>query len=352
MEADFYKAYIEWFESQVIYREYVSKFPEPFCNPAFASALALVAILFLLVSMWEHLRNWRIRKRIKRKNRELELKQLEMRMREEEQRKRVAEMEEYMRFMMLAQMQNMTSLMGLSFEQWRYHRFGVDGTVREVAGCQTIETEAETADVVEMEVLKKETVPECEASVSEMMEDPEDKTPTNEILGKETDLQEIPEDVSDEIIFVAEEEELPELPISFVEQAEELEAEEEVDFCTLEQCELPIEPIASGDLTEEQQSDFAKLIAMMQAQEKQKEQIGVYNRQRSEITRANMEVLDKSLRAEQKLGKQKQGVKAEESLDKRKRAALKALEAEQQKGETKVSGEKRKLFSGHKEKRM
>ena len=117
-----YKEYVEWFEALDFFKEYMSKFPEPFNNPAFASAVVLIAVAFLLVSVMENLRNWRIGKRIKRKNRELELKRLEMQMKEEEHRKCVSEMEEYMRFMMMAQMQNMNSLLGMSFEQWRYHR--------------------------------------------------------------------------------------------------------------------------------------------------------------------------------------------------------------------------------------
>lgn len=355
METDFYKAYMEWFESLALYQEYVSKFPEPFCNPAFASALALAAILFLLVSTWEHFRNWRIRKRIKRKNRELELKHMEMQMKEEEQRKRVAEVEEYMRFMMLAQMQNVTSLMGLSFEQWRYHRFGVDNSVREVVGCQTIETEAETAGADGADVLEKtketEQVSECEASADEIlekvaMEEPEDELSKDAIFKEEAVLQKVTEDISDESIFVEDEDELPELPVSLIETEEDSDVEKDEVSAILTHCELPKET-NEVELTEAQQSDFAKLISMMQAQEKQKEEIGAYNRQRTEITKNNMEVLDRGLQAASKSeDKKKHGGKNADSLNKRKQAALEALEADKQKEAGKASGEKRKLFSG------
>ena len=88
---------------------------------------------------------------------------------------------------------------------------------------------------------------------------------------------------------------------------------------------------------------------MMQAQEKQKEEIGAYNRQRTEITKNNMEVLDRGLQVAPKSeDKKKHGGKIADSLDKRKQAALEALEADKQKEAGKASGEKRKLFSGRK----
>ena len=303
----------------------MSKFPEPFNNPAFASAVILIAVAFLLVSVMEHLRNWRIGKRIKRKNRELELKRLEMQMKEEEHRKRVSEMEEYMRFMMMDQMQNMNSLLGMSFEQWRYHRHGY--TIPEPESYQ--EDAPEQEDI-------------CITEVESSVEEPEEQTIPIE--------DENSAEVTEELENAEDDEGLPELPISLEDTETDSEMEKEADVpVDLKYSELPKKVETTDSLTKEQQSDFAKLIAMMQVQEKQKEEIGVYNRQRTEITKNNMEVLDKGLQAATKSEvKEKHKGKNTDSLDKRKQAALEALEADKQKEAGKASGEKRKLFSGRK----
>lgn len=303
----------------------MSKFPEPFNNPAFASAVILIAVAFLLVSVMEHLRNWRIGKRIKRKNRELELKRLEMQMKEEEHRKRVSEMEEYMRFMMMDQMQNMNSLLGMSFEQWRYHRHGY----------MIPEPESYQEDAPEQEDI-------CITEVESSVEEPEEQTIPIE--------DENSAEVTEELENAEDDEGLPELPISLEDTETDSEMEKEADVpVDLKYSEPPKEVETTDSLTKEQQSDFAKLIAMMQVQEKQKEEIGVYNRQRTEITKNNMEVLDKGLQAATKSEvKEKHRGKNTDSLDKRKQAALEALEADKQKEAGKASGEKRKLFSGRK----
>lgn len=320
-----YKEYVEWFEALDFFQEYMSKFPEPFNNPAFASAVVLIAVAFLLVSVMEHLRNWRIGKRIKRKNRELELRRLEMQMKEEEHRKRVSEMEEYMRFMMMAQMQNMNSLLGMSFEQWCYHRHGY--MIPELESYQeNIPKQGDTC------------ITEVESSV---------EGPKEQMIPTEDENSVV---VTEEPEYAEDDEGLPELPVSLEEIEDDSEMEgEDVIPVILQHNEPPKESEDAEGLTKEQQSDFAKLISMMQAQEKQKEEIGAYNRQRTEITKNNMEVLDRGLQVAPKSeDKKKHGGKNADSLDKRKQAALEALEADKQKEAGKASGEKRKLFSGRK----
>ena len=292
-----YKEYVEWFEALDFFKEYMSKFPEPFNNPAFASAVVLIAVAFLLVSVMENLRNWRIGKRIKRKNRELELKRLEMQMKEEEHRKCVSEMEEYMRFMMMAQMQNMNSLLGMSFEQWRYHRHGYI----------IPEPESYQEDVPEQEDI-------CITEVESSVEEPEEQMiPTED--ENPVVVTEEPEDEDDEG--------LPELPVSLEKIEDDFDTEGEDVIPVLLQHNEPSEESEDTErLTKEQQSDFAKLIAMMQVQEKQKEEIGAYNRQRTEITKNNIEVLDRGLQAASKSeDKKKHGGNNANSLDKRKQAA-------------------------------
>ena len=112
------------------------------------------------------------------------------------------------------------------------------------------------------------------------------------------------------------------------EESEEIFTGESVMLLTVEQ---PQEE-SLEKLTEEQQSDFAKLIAMMQAQDKQKEQIGIYNQKKTEIVSQNMELLNKGLQAEAvNAGKKSKSQLGEDALEARKKEALAAMEAEQKK---------------------
>ena len=62
----------------------------------------------------------------------MEEKRIENQLREESAIKKKNELDEYMRFMMLAQLQNMTSLQNLTFEQWRGNLITVLAVHREV----------------------------------------------------------------------------------------------------------------------------------------------------------------------------------------------------------------------------
>ena len=112
------------------------------------------------------------------------------------------------------------------------------------------------------------------------------------------------------------------------EEPEEIVTGESVTLLTVEQ---PQEE-SPEKLTEEQQSDFAKLIAMMQAQDKQKEQIGIYNQKKTEIVSQNIELLNKGLQEEAvNAGKKSKSQLSEDALEARKKEALAAMEAEQKK---------------------
>ena len=78
-----YQGFIQWFESLSFYKEYLSKFPEPWCNPAFASLAAVAVVASVGWSVVEGIRNWRLRCRIRRKTRRLEEKWIENQLREE-----------------------------------------------------------------------------------------------------------------------------------------------------------------------------------------------------------------------------------------------------------------------------
>lgn len=308
-----FEQYINWFENLSFYRDYLSRLPEPLNNPVFLSTLSIVCAVSVMFSIISHISSWRFHRRIKAKNRKLEEEKLNQRIREAaENRERNKDNElfnTYMRFIMMAQVQNMSSLMNLTFEQWQHAMSKSPVAVNVAEKTSVIEYEMEEAS--EMEVTN--------AEVTEIIED---------------NLQE----------EVIEQDDIPDFIASENEWLEEIEPEIELDLQemfvfepeeedTEEDYVQKIEPLFSQEpeeLTPEQQSDFSKLIAMMQAENRQREQIEEYNKKKTEITRQNAAVLEKSWRKDiEKLGKRNSASYEEDEVEHRKRQALEVMEAEQ-----------------------
>ena len=307
-----YQGFVQWFESLRFYKEYMSKFPEPLCNPAFASLVVAVAVLCVVWSIVEGIRNWRLRCRIRRKTRRLEEKRIENQLKEESAVKQKNELDEYMRFMMLAQLQNMTSLQSLTFEQWRGNLATVPSVYREVEVVKHPE-EAQPEEQITPNI----SVVQETTQISDDIQVNEDSQIQEETLYIPTPIDEtnLPKLLKDEAESKSEE-------------PEEKVTGELVTLLTMEQ----LQEESPEKLTEEQQSDFAKLIAMMQAQDKQKEQIGIYNQRKTEIVSQNIELLNKGLQEEKvNAGKKSKSQLGEDALEARKKEALAAMEAEQKK---------------------
>lgn len=316
-----YQGFIRWFESLRFYKEYMSKFPEPLCNPAFASLVVVLVMICIGWSAVEGIQNWRLRCRIRRKTKRLEEKRIENQLKEESTMKQKNELDEYMRFMMLAQLQNMTSLQSLTFEQWRGNLATVPVAYQEVEAVK--QPEKMTPSV---EASKQTAFAEQEASQVSNELQMQDALQTKEA----SMMQETP-------LYIPTPIEEPELPhVLTVEVEAECQAEEPKETFTGEQATLfyveQPQEATSEQLTEEQQSDFAKLIAMMQAQDKQKEQIEIYNQKKTEIVSQNMEILNKGFQNEVAREGDTKKVKSNEvALEARKKEALAAMEAEQKK---------------------
>lgn len=307
-----YQGFVQWFESLRFYKEYMSKFPEPLCNPAFASLVVAVAVLCVVWSIVEGIRNWRLRCRIRRKTRRLEEKRIENQLKEESAVKQKNELDEYMRFMMFAQLQNMSSLQSLTFEQWRGNLATVPAVYREM---EVVKHSKEVQP--EEQITQKTSVVQETMQISDDLQVNEDSQIQEEPLYIPTPIDEtnLPKLLKDEAESKSEE-------------PEEIVTGESVTLLTVEQ---PQEE-SPEKLTEEQQSDFAKLIAMMQAQDKQKEQIGIYNQKKTEIVSQNIELLNKGLQEEAvNAGKKSKSQLSEDALEARKKEALAAMEAEQKK---------------------
>lgn len=299
-----FEQYINWFENLSFYKDYLSRFPEPLNNPVFLSALAIFLAVSLISSLINHISSWWFHRRIKAKNRKLEEEKLNQKIRDAaEIRERNKDSElfnTYMRFIMMAQMQNMSSLTNLTFEQWQH----------------AMSKSPEVVSVVEETPM---TVPETEE-----VEEPEEPM-ADEPQKKPVEQDGMPDSVEPENNWLEEIE--PEIELDLPELlASELENE-----YMEEESVQKIEPLLSEEpeLTPEQQSDFSKLIAMMQAENRQREQVEEYNKKKTEITRQNAAVLEKSLRKDmEKLGKSDSASDIEDEVERWKRQALEAMEAE------------------------
>lgn len=312
-----FEQYINWFENLSFYKEYLSRFPEPLNNPVFLSALAIFLAVSLISSLINHISSWRFHRRIKAKNRKLEEEKLNQKIREAaEIRERNKDSElfnTYMRFIMMAQMQNMSSLTNLTFEQWQHALSKSPKGVGVVEETPVAETEME-----EMEEAKESEVVTVEELEEPMPDKPQEKPVEQESMPNSVEPEnEWLEEIEPEIEL-----DLPEL----------LASEPENEYMKEESVQK-IEPLLSEEpeeLTPEQQSDFSKLIAMMQAENRQREQVEEYNKKKTEITRQNAAVLEKSLRKDmEKLGKSDSASYVEDEVERRKRQAVAAMEAEQ-----------------------
>ncbi len=343
-----YKEYVAWFMEQEFYREWLVDFPEPFNNPAFASALALAAVCMGIITVVGDIRSFLFHSRIRKKNRQLENLRLEQEIKEAQKAQVMSSqtdlLGQYMNFMMMVQRQNMTSLKGLTFEQWQVQagKYGeglpaerpVQVVTVEVPKTEPVRVKKEESAVME---IAQETVMDIVGEdVRTEVQDMQDEN-MGEIL-----LEDLPEDIpvditaygeclDDAVICFTEPVELPEE----VKEAEKVKEQEEPEQEVLLKKE-PEPDLIPKKLTEEQVSDFEKLVSMMEASRKQQEQLRNYKEKKSAVVKNNMELLNSQLESGiRELGKQEVPEKAQEdSLNRKKAEALAKMEAEKKQSKT------------------
>ena len=307
--------YLDWFEHLKLYQEYLSKLPEPFNHSILLSILFLCLMFTLVSTIVNHILSWRFYRRIKSKNRKLEEEKIDRKLQEAEEEKWKKNENElfrnYIKFVMMAQIQNMDSLKNITFEQWQSARSRTSETVEVVCPISTKEdnfltkkeksndTSTELEDTIKKEtpytMQQKQVVPEQEVSTKECLSTEgnhttlsEDKKETTKTklkeeftLEKQQELQiDIPKLEEEELDF----EEISEdiltlLPVEIIHEEEKTCEPKEEQLQELSDC-IPKEPIQE-ELTEEQLSDFSKLIALTQAENRQKENSNYKTKYRS-----------------------------------------------------------------------
>ena len=105
---DFTKV-IEWFEATSLYKDLLSKLPEPLNNSVFAGIVLLILGILVIWSIADYIGSVRIRRRIKRKSREYEEREIENKLKAAEEKAQNDEINKCLQVMMVTQMQNMVS---------------------------------------------------------------------------------------------------------------------------------------------------------------------------------------------------------------------------------------------------
>lgn len=319
-----FEQYINWFENLSLYKDYLFRIPEPLNNPVFLSIFAIFLIISLCSSLINHISSWRFHRRMKAKNRKLEEEKLNQKLREaaeiKERNKDNKVFNTYIKFIMMAQMQNMSSITNLTFEQWQH------AMSRSVEVVEVVKTPMEEAERKEPEETKKSKKPETvnvEEPAVTVAAELQEKQPIEQSKVTDSVVQSLEWTESSQLEIEPEiEVDLPELVI--------FEAEEEVPGTEIVQKIEPLLSEESEELTAEQQSDFSKLIAMMQAENRQREQVEEYNKRKTEITKQNAEVLEKTLHKDiEKFDKKEEISFLEDEVEHRKLQALAAMEEEQ-----------------------
>lgn len=411
--------YTSWFENLDIYQEWMKNLPEPFNNAAFASAVFLGAVFFLLTAVVNRilLVRWNARQRKARRRMEEQRRQEmeEQRERERHGREDREQMDLYLRFLMTAQMQNLTSLQSITFGQWKAQMLaeqaaceaglaeGAPGEGMEKETGTEAEDRTKPAEKVEAAVVEpseriSESVEICvEAAAVESAS--ENENSDQEVLTAQADGSCYLTKNTEEITILEEqnafgagipfqengdaktpaqetfvERNLPgfgvmpeekepfrftgeiELPMRCMpddaaEETAELRTSPEslrsVDMAAvMEQIRRDGNSGASGELSSEQQSDFAKVLAQMREDASQQDYLERFQREKAEIIRNNLSVLDKSIHALGENSTEGKDVErktaADEEMERRKEAAKEAIRQAERLGQEK--GKKKGLF--------
>lgn len=135
---------VGWFGGTEFYLKYVSQWPAPFNIVSVDVCLLIVAAIFVAGTLYETVGNYKFKQRVRMKQQrnqeealEREHKEMEREKREQERYEREQEerkakresdelMNQYMRFVMMAQMQNVSSCLGITFDQFKDMKFKVE----------------------------------------------------------------------------------------------------------------------------------------------------------------------------------------------------------------------------------
>ena len=342
MEQTILDKIILWLQDTYIYERYLMALPEPLNNPVFDAILLLILLVVFARILLETINTIFFKIRMREKQRELRERELKKELKEAKNAETDDLMKQYMQFMLMAQMQNMSSVMGISFDQWvnMKNEHDTKNTVKNEAVNEPKEDikEPETIEPVNEEVIIKSDTEEAET-----VKEAEETIPFELI---NTDIEELPVDDSITLAdFIKNDEPAVEEKV----YDEPVNAKEEQSTEDFIQNLLLAKEKESAFNSTEQENDFDALINSLDMQKKTKEAMKELEKKEEEMKMLNLNKLEEEIKGsltvtddvvKEKIKENK--VEEASDLDARRKKVLAKEEKERIKEEKRLEKERRK----------
>lgn len=342
--------WVTWVSSTAFYRRYVSNWPAPFNEVSFDAVILIVLLALAVKAIISGISAARFRIRFKEKQRLLREKEANDRLRNKEKEDEKELLDQYIRFIMFAQIKQMTSAMGLTFEQWK-----------------EMMAKADSGELVPDEPLSRDSDPDAPGvenpvshrdAESEQGSNPEteEREQTQEMDEEESEFQEEdsdpdtvgvknPEPHQDTESSVTDTEHLliPEISVSHIEIPMVESVDEEPEPEIIDRIDIKSIVDSKRDeavITAETTNEFFSVLDTIKHTRTEKELMDEYLKQESEVKEHNLKALDIKVEKTFKVEGDKAAVPDEETVmeldadfEKRKARALKKEDKEARKQE-------------------
>ncbi len=294
-----FDSFVLWFADTSFYEKYVSQWPAPLNNVSFDATILIILLIIAVKAVIDAIQSYFFHQRLKakqRRNRELELDRA---IKEKEKSDENELLSQYMKFMMIAQMQNMTSVQGLSFDAWKQMKTEAEnkGLVKEAAKDTEPEPKKEAVEPI---VPKPEPIAASEPVIEEPEPVKED-IPFYDIQEETSEPEEVElveaksevEDIPEEKGFYDLTPTVPELTESVIEEPKKEDTEEQfydIQGLLSEKIkDLEEKPVSSVE------NDFVSIINSVDYQKAQSESLQELEQEENKRKAANMALLEKQI---------------------------------------------------------
>lgn len=144
-----FDAFVEWFASTAFYIEYVSQWPAPLNNVSFDAFLLLITLLYISWEIYQGFKSLRFHHHLKARQRREGMAHGNEDRRSPDGISTDKLLDEYLKFVIVAQMKNMKLLEGLSFEEFKEMKARAErsGTIEDNEGKRPDPAKADVPDV-------------------------------------------------------------------------------------------------------------------------------------------------------------------------------------------------------------
>lgn len=290
--------WVTWVSSTAFYRRYVSNWPAPFNEVSFDAVILIVLLALAVKAIISGISAARFRIRFKEKQRLLREKEASERLRNKEKEEEKELLDQYIRFIMFAQIKQMTSAMGLSFEQWKEMMAKADSGELVPDGQDATDSDPDDPGV-ENPVLHRDAESEqgqdTEAGEEEQQVFREEES---EIASVGMEMDSDPDPAGEEnpgLYQDTESIEVPGLTIPHIELPATERVEEEAEQEIIDRIDIKSIVDSKRDeavITAETTNEFFSVLDTIKHTRTEKELMDEYLKQESEVKEHNLKALD------------------------------------------------------------